>query len=506
MSLGIPISDIPAAGLLKGHVGDDAVVLARSGDEFFAIGAICTHYHAPLVDGSFDGESSAVRGIMPVSAFRTGEAVRAPALIPLAVLVGGAARRKDLCPGKKERAQPNGAQGGIRAEAARASSSSAVERPALPPPRCCGASNIRAASSCSAMTMRPPSTGRTSPRIISPATRPRTGSRCARTSFYADNAIDLRLETRRRRHRRALGEVTLARREHVPVSTGCCSRPAPSRCGLTIPGADQPHVHTRCARLPIAARSSRRRKTARRAVVIGASFIGLEVAASLRARDIEVHVVAPDKRPMERILGPQMGDFVRALHEEHGVVFHLEDTVDRDRRQAGQAQERRRCSRPIWSLSASACGPRLELAEKAGLTIDRGVIVNAYLETSAPGIFAAGDIARWPDPHTGESIRVEHWVVAERQGQTAARNMLGAREKFTLCRSSGASTTTCRSTMSATPRNGTTSTRGRHRQGLPAALQAQWPGTRGRFDLSRPGEPSRRKRDGKRTRNITVSR
>lgn len=168
---------------------------------------------------------------------------------------------------------------------------------------------------------------------------------------------------------------------------------------------------------------------AQRAVILGAGFLGMEVAASLRSRGIEVHVVGPEPVPLARVFGEQVGRWLQRLHEEQGVRFHLGSAVEGI---SGDGRVREVAlsdgSRVAADLVLAAVGimPAVDYLGGTGLLDGGAVPVDGRLQTKAEGSYAAGDIAVVPDRRTGEPQRVEHWVVAERQGQHAARAMLGS--------------------------------------------------------------------------------
>jgi NADPH-dependent 2,4-dienoyl-CoA reductase/sulfur reductase-like enzyme/nitrite reductase/ring-hydroxylating ferredoxin subunit len=424
LTQGVALADLVDERLL-GQVGDQPVLLVRAGAEFFAVDAQCTHYHGPLADGVIDGDTVRCPWHHACFSLRSGEALHAPAIAPLATWQveqkDGRIFVREKRPAEKRspKAQPPGAPQRIVIVGGGAAGYAAAEmlrREAF-------AGDIVMLSSDADVPVDRPNLSKD----YLAGSAPEEWVPLQPGSFYTGNKIDLRLNTGVAAIDTAARQVVTAAGAKVPYDRLLLATGAePVR--LAMPGAEQPNVHT-LRTLADCRAIIDQAKGARRAVVIGASFIGLETAAALRTRGIEVHVVAPEKRPMEKVLGPAMGDFVRALHEEHGVVFHLENTVTAV---AGTTAHLKTGGTLEADLVVMGVGvrPRLALAEQAGLKLDRGVAVDAFLETSVPGIYAAGDIARWPDRHSQQPIRVEHWVVAQRQGQAAARNMLGQRRAF----------------------------------------------------------------------------
>jgi NADPH-dependent 2,4-dienoyl-CoA reductase/sulfur reductase-like enzyme/nitrite reductase/ring-hydroxylating ferredoxin subunit len=425
---GIEVRDIPDGAIVSGRVDSEEAILTRRGDAYFAVGAQCTHYHGALALGLVVDET--VRCPLHHACFslRTGAALRAPALDPIACWraerVGGKvfvrerlseAPTPELPAAVGAKAQPTsvtilggGAAGLAAADMLRregysdritiisADDSAPYDRPNL------SKDFLTGNAPAEWMPLRSP-------------------------QYYSERKIELLLGTtagsidiRQRRIQLANG------RRHDFDALLLATGADPVR--LDIPatgGARLFYLRSFNDSVAIAAAAA----SAKRAVVVGAGFIGLEVAASLRQRGIDVHVVGRERIPFEHVLGTQLGTFVRQVHESHGVVFHLGNSVARIDGSRVTLSDASTVEADIVVLGVGV-RPAIKLAEQAGLAIDRGVRVNEFLETSAPGVFAAGDVARWPDPHSGDRIRVEHWVVAERQGQTAALNMLGRRQRF----------------------------------------------------------------------------
>jgi len=419
---GVPLAALPEGTPLLGHAEGEPVLLVRRGDELFAIGAVCSHYSGPLHEGLIVGDTVRCPWHHACFSLRTGEPLRPPALNPVACWAVERRGDQAVITGRKPvpRAPEvasdigaivivgGGAAGEVAAETLRregyrgrlslvtAERQGPVDRPNLSKDYLAG-------------------------------NAPEEWIPLRGEDFYREHEIELLTGTPVTDIPPGERAVVLADGRSIPWDRLLLA-PGAEPIRLTIPGADLPQVHylrsLRDSRAIIAAADR-----AGRAVVLGASFIGLEVAASLRSRGLEVHVAAPQLRPLERVMGQAVGEFVRSVHEEHGVVFHL-GTRARSIGSSGVELQTGEVLPADLVVAGIGVRPSTDLAQRAGITVDRGILVDDFLETSRPGVFAAGDAARWPDPRSGERIRVEHWVIAERQGQVAARNMLGRSERF----------------------------------------------------------------------------
>ena len=416
---GVEIAGLPEGRPVLGHAHGEAVVAVRRGETVHVLGAQCTHYGGPLAEGLVVGSTLRCPWHHACFDLATGEAVGGPALNPVACFSverrGDAVRvgkRRDEKPARKPRVSPSsvvilgsGAAGAAAAEALR-------REGYLGPIALIGEE--------------------------APVDRPNLSK-----DYLAGNAPEEWLPLRDEAFYRSLGVelVTGDAGQTLDVANKTLQLASGRRLAfgallyatgaepvrLPLPGADRPEVHT-LRTLADSRAIIARLGSGGRAVVIGASFIGLEVAASLRARGVEVDVVAPESVPLERVVGAEVGAFVRALHEEKGVRFHLgrKPAAVEDGQVTLDDGTRLACDFVVMGVGVR---PRLALAETAGLGIERGLVVDEQLR-AAPGVWAAGDVARYPDARSAKPIRVEHWVAAQRQGQAAARNILGAGEPF----------------------------------------------------------------------------
>jgi NADPH-dependent 2,4-dienoyl-CoA reductase/sulfur reductase-like enzyme/nitrite reductase/ring-hydroxylating ferredoxin subunit len=424
LTQGVTRATIPVDGMLLGHAHGEAVLLSVVDGDVHAVGARCTHYGASLAKGLRVGDTVRCPWHHACFSLRTGEMLRTPALNPVPCfrteqIDGVVYVREKFAAIKKPALSGAGVPASIVIVGGGAAGNAAAEE-------------LRKQGYAGSITMisADDSVPYDRPNLSKDylaGNAPEDWIPLRSAKFYQEQRIDVKLATRveaidadKRKLKLASGE-TLSY-DALLLATGA----EPVR--LDIPGGRLPHVHylrTLADSRALVAQASK----GRRAVVIGSSFIGLEVAAALRTRGVEVHVVGREAQPMAKVLGPDVGKFIQALHEKNGVTFHFGTTAKSFDENGVTLENGARLDADLIVVGIGV-RPMMKLAEQAGLAIDRGVVVNEYLETSAPAIYAAGDIARWPDRLSGERIRVEHWVLAQRHGQIAARNMLGQRERF----------------------------------------------------------------------------
>ncbi|HEX9755237.1 MAG TPA: FAD-dependent oxidoreductase [Gemmatimonadales bacterium] len=420
---GVPESDLADGIPLAGQVDGESVLLVRQGDRCFAIGGACTHYGGPLAEGLVVGRTVRCPWHHARFSLETGEALGAPALndVPVYEVVprDGTVFVKDKRDARSPPRVPRAAPESIVILGAGAAGHAAAEQ-------------VRRQGYRGPVTLIDPDADEPydKPNLSKDylaGNAPEEWIPLRPKSFFGEHDINfitgrsaLTLDPAAKKV--TFDDGTTRTYDRLLIATG--ARPVP----LPMPVDPTARVHylrTLADSRGIVGAAGR----GRRAVVIGASFIGLEVAASLRAREVEVVVVAPEPIPLERVMGKALGEFVRTVHEEHGVGFRLGASVARVAADAVLLTDGTRLPAD-FIVAGIGVRPRDELAKSAGLRVDNGIVVDEHLKTSATDVYAAGDVARFPDQRTGRHIRIEHWVVAQRMGQCAARNLLGANQAF----------------------------------------------------------------------------
>ena len=423
---GIAQADLPQGQMLLGHAFGKPVLLARNGADYLAVDAMCTHYGGPLAEGLLIGTTVRCPWHHACFDLRSGAALKAPALRPLAcwnVQVQG-----DRIRVTGERAGAPTTPLGTLTDAGAGNAMVIVGAGAAGD---AAADMLRRQGHTGTITLigddaAPPVDRPNLSKDYLAGNAPEEWIPLRTPDYFREQRIDLvsgrRVHAIDRDARRVeLQDGSAFPYDRLLLATGA----TPTRLPDAVSAGRIFYLRTLAdSRAIIAAAAN-----ARRAVVVGASFIGLEVAASLCTRGLQVHVVAPELHPLERVMGRAVSDWIRRVHESQGVMFHLGRTLGR-RTESGVMLDNGQEIAADLVVAGVGVRPNDQLAKDAGLTVDRGVVVDAQLATADPAIFAAGDVARYPDPHTGQAIRIEHWVVAQRQGQTAALNMLGARRPF----------------------------------------------------------------------------
>ena len=424
LSAGIRLNDIAEGATVAGRVGDEAVLLSRFEGDLYAVSGTCTHYGGHLADGLTRGTN--VRCPLHHACFdlKTGRALRAPALDPLDRWQVDVDSERAYVSYKLQ--PQSGSSGDVQ---------TGVRRIVILGGGAAGlacANELRELGFSGDITMLsadsdPPCDRPNLSKDYLAGTAPEEWLSLRTDDWYSDNRVDLRLSTEVTRIDSSDRTVHCASGATVPydrllIATGS----EPNR--LQAQGFDSDKVFT-LRTIADARAIAGQAEPGKRAVIIGASFIAMEAAAALRKRGCEIDIVSVEHVPFDRVFGFAMGERIKQVHEGNGVRFHLGCVASGfDGHSVAIANgERVQADFVVVGIGVQ---PRVGVARSAGVDVDNGVIVDSFLETTVPGIYAAGDIAAYPDPVSGERVRIEHWVVAERQGQVVAANMLGGRKRF----------------------------------------------------------------------------